>query len=341
MRILAIETSCDETAAAVVEDGRRVLSSVVYSQIEEHRTYGGVVPEIASRRHTEQIIDVTRRALEQAQMTGPELDAVAVTAAPGLIGALLVGVNFAKGLALAWDKPLVPVHHIRGHIAANYLASPDLTPPFLCLVVSGGHTHIIRVVDYTRFEIIGRTRDDAAGEAFDKAARAMGFPYPGGAMLDKAGKEGDPHKYPLPTPRVDGSIYDFSFSGLKTAALNLIHNAQQRGEELDIPSLAASFGHKVSDILCQRLMAAAQAGGDRVIALAGGVAANSVLRGQLTQLCKKNGYELHIPPISLCGDNAAIIGSQAYYELQAGHVATLSLNGVAAMAVDKPFAELQ
>ncbi len=338
MKILAIETSCDETAAAVVEDGRRVLSSVVYSQIEEHRTYGGVVPEIASRRHTEQIIDVTRRALEQADITGPQLGAVAVTAAPGLIGALLVGVNFAKGLALAWNKPLVPVHHIRGHIAANYIASPGLKPPFLCLVVSGGHTHIIRVADYTRFEIVGRTRDDAAGEAFDKAARAMGFAYPGGALLDRAGREGDPHKYPLPTPRIEGSPYDFSFSGLKTAVLNLIHNAQQRGETLDIPSLAASFGHKVSDILCARLMAAADAGGDRVIALAGGVAANSVLRGQLTQLCAQAGYSLHIPPVSLCGDNAAIMGAQAYYELQAGQVAGLGLNATAAMAVDKPFA---
>ncbi len=340
MRILAIETSCDETAAAVVEDGRRVLSSVVYSQIEEHRSYGGVVPEIASRRHTEQIIDVTRRALEQAEITGPELDAVAVTAAPGLIGALLVGVNFAKGLALAWDKPLVPVHHIRGHIAANYIASPGLTPPFLCLVVSGGHTHIIRVADYTRFEIVGRTRDDAAGEAFDKAARAMGFAYPGGALMDKAGREGDPQKYPLPTPRVEGSPYDFSFSGLKTAVLNLIHNARQREEELDIPSLAASFGHKVSEILCTRLMAAAQAGGDRVIALAGGVAANSVLRERLTRLCGEAGYELHIPPVSLCGDNAAIIGAQGYYELLAGQAAELSLNGLAAMAVDKSFGAL-
>ena len=225
MKLLAIESSCDETAAAVVEDGRRVLSSVIHSQIEEHRQYGGVVPEVASRRHTENIIGVTQRALDEANVSLEGIDGIAVTYAPGLIGAVLVGVNFAKGLAMAAQKPLIPVHHIRGHIAANYIAHPQLEPPFLCLVVSGGHSHLIEVLDYTRFRIVGRTRDDAAGEAFDKAARAMGFPYPGGVFLDRAAQEGDPFAYSLPRPRVEGSPYDFSFSGLKTAVVNLL----QRG----------------------------------------------------------------------------------------------------------------
>ena len=337
MKILSIESSCDETAAALVEDGRKVLSSVVYSQIAEHRRYGGVVPEIASRRHTEQICAVTQQALDQGGLTLAQVDGVAVTAAPGLIGALLVGVNFAKSLAFAAGKPLIPVHHIRGHIAANYLAHPQLEPPFLCMVVSGGHTHIVMVEDYTTFRVLGRTRDDAAGEAFDKAARAMGFGYPGGVELDRAGKDGDPSKYPLPTPHVDGSPLDFSFSGLKTAVINLVHNASQKGEELDIPSLAASFGEKVAEIITQRLLLAQEETGAQVIALAGGVAANSRLRARLSAACKERGLPLYAPPLDLCGDNAAMIGAQAFYEYQAGHLAGWDLNAQATMDLAEQF----
>ena len=337
MKILSIESSCDETAAALVEDGRKVLSSVVYSQIAEHRRYGGVVPEIASRRHTEQICAVTQQALDQGGLTLAQVDGVAVTAAPGLIGALLVGVNFAKSLAFAAQKPLIPVHHIRGHIAANYLAHPQLEPPFLCMVVSGGHTHIVMVEDYTTFRVLGRTRDDAAGEAFDKAARAMGFGYPGGVELDRAGKDGDPSKYSLPTPHVDGSPLDFSFSGLKTAVINLVHNASQKGEELDIPSLAASFGEKVAEIITQRLLLAQEETGAQVIALAGGVAANSRLRARLSAACKERGLPLYAPPLDLCGDNAAMIGAQAFYEYQAGHLAGWDLNAQATMDLAEQF----
>ena len=337
MKILSIESSCDETAAAVVEDGRKVLSSVVYSQIAEHRQYGGVVPEIASRRHTEQICSVTQQALDQAGITLEKVDAIAVTAAPGLIGALLVGVNFAKSLAFVTQKPLIPVHHIRGHIAANYLAHPDLKPPFLCMVVSGGHTHIVMVEDYTTFRVLGRTRDDAAGEAFDKAARAMGFGYPGGVELDRVGAAGDPKKYPLPTPHVEGSPLDFSFSGLKTAVINLVHNASQKGEEVDIPSLAASFGEKVARIITQRLMLAQEQTGAQVIAMAGGVAANSRLRANMSAACKEKGLPLYAPPLSLCGDNAAMIGAQAFYEAQAGHLAGWELNGRATMDLAEQF----
>lgn len=333
MKILAIESSCDETAAAVVEDGRKILSNVVATQIEEHRLYGGVVPEIASRRHCESITAVVDEALSRAGLSLSEADAVAVTYAPGLIGALLVGVNFAKGLSLAAGKPLIPVHHIKGHIAANYLEYPELEPPYLCLVASGGHSHIVRVEDYTRFETIGRTLDDAAGEAFDKAARAMGFPYPGGVEIDRAAKAGDPMKYRLPRPKTQNP-YDFSFSGLKTNVMNLVHNAAQRGETLDIPSLAASFQYTVADILSSRFVQAAQDRGVRTAALAGGVAANSALRAMLSERCRKKGIALYIPPISLCGDNAAMIGSQAYYEFRAGNVADSGLNALATCALE-------
>ncbi|WRS26793.1 tRNA (adenosine(37)-N6)-threonylcarbamoyltransferase complex transferase subunit TsaD [Oscillospiraceae bacterium MB08-C2-2] len=341
MKILAIESSCDETAAAVVEDGRRVLSSVINSQIPEHRLYGGVVPEIASRRHAEAIVDVTGAALSQAALSLRQIDAVAVTCAPGLIGALLVGVNFAKGLCLSAGKPLIPVHHIRGHIAANYLAFPELKPPFLCLVVSGGHSHIIMVEDYTRFRVIGRTRDDAAGEAFDKSARAMGLPYPGGVHLDKLSLTGDPEKYSLPRPHVEGSPYDFSFSGLKTAVINLLHRAEQRGEQLDTPSLAASFQKTVSEILTGTFIAAAKEVGATTLVAAGGVCANSGLRASLTRACKQEGFSLYFPPLSLCGDNAAMIGAQAFYEAQAGVVGDMSLNGTASQSVDQPVAAQQ
>jgi N6-L-threonylcarbamoyladenine synthase len=333
LKILAIESSCDETAAAVVEDGRHVLSNIVATQIEEHRLYGGVVPEIASRRHCEAVTGVVDEALHTAGITLDEVDAIGVTYAPGLIGALLVGVNFAKGLAMATGKPLIPVHHIRGHIAANYIADPALEPPFLCLVISGGHSHIIQVEDYTRFHILGRTRDDAAGEAYDKAARAMGYPYPGGIEIDRAAQKGAP-AYPLPRPHVEGSDLDFSFSGLKTAVLNRINQSAQKGEELCREDLAASFQQAVCDILADRLFRAAEQTGASKIVLAGGVSANSGIRARMKSECIKRGIELHIPPLSYCGDNAAMIGSQAYYEFKAGNIAGLSLNAVASMPVE-------
>lgn len=334
MDILAIESSCDETAAAVVRDGREIISSVVATQIEEHRLYGGVVPEIASRRHCESISAVVSEALEKASLKSSEVDAVAVTYAPGLIGALLVGVNYAKGLSYSLGRPLVPVHHIRGHIAANYLAHRELEPPYMCLVVSGGNSIIVMVKDYTEFELIGQTVDDAAGEAFDKSARSMGFPYPGGAFIDKAAKSGDPTKYKLPRPHTVNP-YDFSFSGLKTAVINLIHNTQQRGETLDINSLAACFQKTVSEILTDKFIGAALENGCKKIALAGGVAANGGLRRTLEAAAEKNKMELFIPPVSLCGDNAAMIGCQGYYEFLAGNIAKTDLNAYATMRIDK------
>lgn len=334
MDILAIESSCDETAAAVVRDGREIISSVVATQIEEHRLYGGVVPEIASRRHCESICGVVGEALEKARMTANDIDAVAVSFAPGLVGALLVGVNFAKGLAFSLNKPLIPVHHIRGHIAANYLAHKELEPPYMCLVVSGSHSHIVKVKSHTEFETLGRTIDDAAGEAFDKAARAMGFPYPGGIFIDNASKLGDSAKYKLPKPHTQDP-YDFSFSGLKTAVINLIHNTQQRGEELDINSLAASFQKTVSEMLTEKFIAAARENNCTKIAVAGGVAANSGLRGALSEAAEKYGMKLFAPPISLCGDNAAMIGCQGYYEFLAGNTAGTGLNAYATMSLDR------
>lgn len=334
MKILAIESSCDETAAAVIEDGRHTLSSIVATQVEEHRLYGGVVPEIASRRHAEAISGVCREALEAANVTLDDIDAVAVTAYPGLIGALLVGVNFAKGLAFSAGKPLVAVHHLRGHIASNYLAHPDLKPPFLCLVVSGGHTHLVLCEDYTTFRILGRTRDDAAGECFDKAARAMGMPYPGGIALDKRAEGGDPTAFNLPHPKVEGSPYDFSFSGLKTAVLNQLHNAKQRDLELNIEDLCASLRHTVAQILVEKTMAAAKESGMRTIVLAGGVSANSELRRQMQAACDARGMQLYMPPLSLCGDNAAMIGAQGYYEYVAGNTADLTLNAAATASIE-------
>jgi N6-L-threonylcarbamoyladenine synthase len=339
MKILGIESSCDETAAAVVEDGRAVRSSVVASQVEEHRLYGGVVPEIASRRHCEAIVGVVQKALGDAGTDVGGVDAVAVTSAPGLIGALLVGVNFAKGLALASGKPLVPVHHLRAHIAANYLCFPELEPPFLCLIVSGGHTHIVEVLDYTRLRVLGKTRDDAAGEAFDKAARAMGIPYPGGVELDKIAEGGDETAYRLPRPSVDGAPYDFSFSGLKTNAINLIHNAEQRGETLDLPDLAASYRKAVVDCLTRNFFAAAAATGAKKLALAGGVSANALLRRTVKAECARRGLACYFPRLSLCGDNAAMVGSQGYYELLAGHTAGPDLNARAEMPVEQEFPE--
>ena len=286
MNILALESSCDETAAAVVADGRHMLSNVVASQVEEHKLYGGVVPEIASRRHAEAVTGVTRRALDEAGLALSDIDALAVTYAPGLIGALLVGVNFAKGLALSAHKPLVPVHHLRSHIAANYLAHPDLHPPFLCLVVSGGHSHIVQVEDYTKLKILGRTRDDAAGEAFDKAARAMGIPYPGGVEMDRIAEEGNPAAYKLPHPHVEGAPLDFSFSGLKTAVLNLLNNARQKGEEISVPDLCASYRRAVVSCLTENFFKAAEMTGAKTLAAAGCVSANRLLRRELERLAR-------------------------------------------------------
>ncbi len=319
---------------AVVKDGREVLSSVVYSQTAEHRLYGGVVPEIASRRHIEEIDAVTERALVEAGETAGSVDAVAVTAGPGLVGALLVGVNFAKGLAQALDKPLIPVHHIRGHVAANYIAYPDLEPPFLCLVASGGHSHIMQVHDYTAFEVLGRTRDDAAGEAFDKAARAMGLGYPGGAALDALARQGDDHKYRLPVPKVEGADLDYSFSGLKTAVVNLLHRAQQKNETVDMASLAAGFERIVCEILVTRLFLAAERTGAKTVSVAGGVCANTRLRAMLEEEGKTRGVRICMPPLWLPGDNAAMIGAQAYYEFLAGHCAGWDLNAVASLAIE-------
>ena len=333
MLILGIESSCDETAASVVEDGRKVLSNIIASQVEEHRKYGGVVPEIASRRHAEAISGVVRRALDEAGMTLSDIDGIAVTYAPGLIGALLVGVSFAKGLALTTAKPLIPVHHLRSHIASNYLAHPDLKPPFLCLVVSGGHSHIVKVEDYTRFEVIGRTRDDAAGECYDKAARAMGMPYPGGVALDKLAHEGDPTVYALPRPRVEGSPYDFSFSGLKTAVINRLHNAEQKGETVNKADLCAAFQHTVTELLVSNTMLAAQDLGMDTIVLAGGVSANSGLRAGMEAACAERGYHLYAPPLSLCGANGAMVAAQGYYELLSGHTAGMELNAIASLPI--------
>lgn len=330
MKILAIESSCDETACAVVKDGRTVISSVIATQIDEHKLYGGVVPEIASRRHCENIVAVYHKALQEADMTLCDCDAIAVTYAPGLIGALLIGVSFAKALALAKGKPLIPVHHIKGHIAANYIAHPDLVPPYLCLVVSGGHSHIIKVSDYTEFETIGRTIDDAAGEAFDKAARSMGFSYPGGIYIDKAARKGDKTVYKLPFPKTE-SPYDFSFSGLKTAVISLVHNAEQKGEKINVNDLAASFQNTVSTVLTSKFIEAAKNFGYKKIALAGGVAANSGLREMLAEEAQKHNIKLYAPPISLCTDNAAMIASQAYYEYLKGNIADSALNAAASL----------
>ena len=333
MNILAVESSCDETAVAIVRDGRQILCDCIASQVDLHRLYGGVVPEIASRKHIEAIYGLADQALECTGLSRSDIDAVAVTYAPGLIGAVLVGVNFAKAAALAMDKPLIPVHHIRGHIAANYLAYPELEPPFLCLVVSGGHTMIVEVKDYTDMNILGTTLDDAAGESFDKVARVLGMPYPGGAALDKAAKTGDETKYVLPRSKPGENPYNMSFSGLKTAALNLIHHAQQVGEELDIPSLCAAFSAAVSDTLVPRVVMAMEQTGYRKVAVAGGVAANSRIRADILAAAEKLGAQVYMPPLRLCGDNGAMIGAQAYYEYKAGNVADMSLNAYATKSI--------
>ena len=329
MNILAFESSCDETAAAVVRDGRTVLADAIASQVEMHTIYGGVVPEIASRKHVEAIAGLTDQALAQAGLTKRDVDAVAVTYGPGLIGALLVGVNFAKALAYGLGVPLVPVHHVRGHIAANYITHPDLEPPFVCLCVSGGTTLIVDVRGYTEMEILGATRDDAAGECFDKVARVLGIGYPGGAPMDRLSQGGDDRRYAFPQVHVHDAPLDMSFSGLKTAAINLIHNAQQKGEELDLPGLAASFSAAVSEMLVPRVMAAARSRDYGKVAVAGGVAANSRIRADLEAACARSGDRLYLPGLSLCGDNGAMIGCQGYYEYLAGRRAGMDLNAYA------------
>lgn len=334
MKILGIESSCDETVASVVEDGKIVLSNIVASQIDEHRLYGGVVPEIASRRHAENISWVVKEALMQADCTLDDIDAVAVTYAPGLIGALLVGISFAKGLAMSCGKPLIPVHHIAGHIAANYLTHEDLKPPYLCLVISGGHSHIIDVEDYTKYKVIGRTRDDAAGECFDKAARTLGYEYPGGKFIDAAAKLGNPDAYDLPKPKVAGSEYDFSFSGLKTAVINTVHNAEQKGVIINREDMAASFQKTVSEILVGKTMAAANSLGSKKLVIAGGVSANSGVRTAFEKACAERGITLYMPELKYCGDNAAMIACQGYYDFLAGKRADESLNGIATLSLE-------
>jgi len=335
MNILAFESSCDETAAAVVRDGRTVLSSVIASSADMHAIYGGVVPEIASRKHVEAISGLADEALRQAGLSKREVDAVAVTYAPGLIGALLVGVSFAKSAAFGLGVPLIPVHHVRGHIAANYIAHPDLEPPFLCLCVSGGTTAIVDVKDYTHFEELGSTRDDAAGECFDKTARVLGLGYPGGGPMDKMAQGGDSRAYAFPRAHVADHPLDMSFSGLKTAVLNVIHHADQKGEALNLHDLAASFAAAVSDSLVPRVMEADRMTGYGKIAVAGGVAANSRIRADPEAACRGSGARLWLPPLSLCGDNAAMIGSQGYYEYLAGHTAGWELNAKASLDIAK------
>ncbi|MDR2502590.1 MAG: tRNA (adenosine(37)-N6)-threonylcarbamoyltransferase complex transferase subunit TsaD [Oscillospiraceae bacterium] len=335
MNILAFESSCDETAAAVVRDGREILSNEIYSQADKFAIYGGVVPEIASRNHLAVISRLADLAIKNAGLTRSGIDAVAVTNAPGLIGALLVGLSFAKGAALALGVPLVPVHHLRGHIAANYLAFPELAPPFTAVVVSGGNTIIADVRGHTDIEIVGSTRDDAAGECFDKAARVLGLPYPGGRLLDELAQSGDEAAFRLPRPSVMGAAHDMSFSGLKTAVVNIVHNAEQKGETVNKADLAASFSAAVSDILVPRVIAAARESGYGVIVAAGGVAANSRVRRDLARACGEEGIRLCLPPLTLCGDNAAMIACQGYYELLAGNVAAMDLNAYATMELQR------
>ena len=327
-----MESSCDETAVAVVRDGRQVLSNAIASQIDTHALYGGVVPEIASRMHVEAIDPLLDRALSEAGVGLTDIDAVGVTYGPGLVGALLTGVSWAKALAYAMDVPLIPVNHIEGHVSANYVAAPELEPPFICLVASGGHSHILNVTRYGEYQLIGQTTDDAAGEAFDKVARVLDIPYPGGPLLDKLADEGDDRAYRFPRPHTQGK-YDFSFSGLKTAVINQAHHLRQQGEAIDAKNFAASFRRSVVDLLVDKTLSAARDTGARRVAVAGGVAANSLLRAELERRGRRAGLEVFIPPKGLCTDNAVMIGSAAFYRLMAGEVAGLDLNAVPALRV--------
>jgi N6-L-threonylcarbamoyladenine synthase len=326
--ILAIETSCDETAAAVVKNGREVLSNIISSQIELHKLYGGVVPEIASRKHIEKINQVIEEALAEAKVTLHDVDAIGVTYGPGLVGALLVGVAEAKAISFASKKPLVGVHHIEGHVSANYIENKDLEPPFLCLIVSGGHTHLVLVKEYGNYEIIGRTRDDAAGEAFDKVARAIGLGYPGGPKIDQLSKEGNKKAIVFPRARIEDAPYDFSFSGLKSAVLNYINSCEMKNEEYNRADIAASFQEAVIDVLVTRTIEAAKNYGMNKVAIAGGVAANSSLREEMRSACQKNGLDFYHPSPIFCTDNAAMIGVAAYYDFLKGSRATLELNAI-------------
>ena len=328
VRILAIETSCDETAAAVVCNGREVLSNVIYTQIPIHTEYGGVVPEIASRSHVEKIVPVVRKALKDADMTIEDADAVAVTYGPGLVGPLLVGVSCAKALAYAADKPLVGVHHIEGHISANYIEHPDLEPPYICLVVSGGHSHLVEVKDYGSYEIIARTRDDAAGEAFDKVARAIGLGYPGGPKIDAAAREGDPFAIDFPRGKVRDSEYDFSFSGVKSSVLNYINSCKMQDIEVNVNDVAASFQRSVVEVLTEHAMKAVDERGLHKFTLAGGVASNTALRESLKKACDERNVDFCVPSPVFCTDNAAMIGAAAYYEYISGVRVGLELNAV-------------
>lgn len=334
MNILSFESSCDETAVAIVRDGREVVASTVISQIDIHKVYGGVVPEIASRCHIEKISQLTEECIRQSGLSEDEIDGVAVTAAPGLIGALLVGLNFAKGYAYARNLPLIPVHHIRAHVAANYLAYPDLKPPFLAMIVSGGHSHIVLVKNYTEYQILGRTKDDAAGEAFDKGARVLGLPYPGGVHMDKLAKEGNPKAIQFPKVRFKEDPYDFSFSGVKTAIVNYLHNARQKGQEPNLADVAASYSEAVTGILAENFLRCAKGYNQKTLVIAGGVSANSMLREKLLA-GKDEDQQLFMPPLSLCGDNGAMVGAQAYYEFKAGKTAGLDLNALSAYSIEK------
>ena len=326
--ILGIETSCDETAAAIVKNGREVLSNVIYSQIDLHTVYGGVVPEIASRKHVEKIDMIVKKAISDAAITKDRIDAIAVTYGPGLVGALLVGVAYAKSYAYALEKPLVGVNHIEGHVCANYITDKYLEPPFICLIVSGGHSHIVVMEDYDRFKVIGRTRDDAAGEAYDKIARSVGLGYPGGPKIDAVAKEGNPEAYAFPRAKIDGAPYDFSFSGLKSAVLNQINSARMASEQINVADVVASFQQAVVDVLVTHTVEAAVEHGFKDVALAGGVASNSALRSAMQNECDKRDLHLHIPSPIYCTDNAAMIGCAGYYEYLKGNIANLSLNAV-------------
>ena len=328
MNILAIESSCDETAAAVVQDGRKVLSNIISSQIEIHKLYGGVVPEIASRKHIEKVIQVVDEALKEASLTMDEIDAVAVTYGPGLVGALLVGVSAAKSIAFAHNKLLIGVHHIEGHISANYIENEELEPPFLCLVVSGGHTNLVIVKDYGEYEVLGKTRDDAAGEAFDKVARAIGLGYPGGPKIQKISEEGNKDAIAFPRAKVADNPFDFSFSGLKSSVLNYINSCEMKGEEINKADIAASFQEAVVDVLVSHTIEGAKQLGFKKIAMAGGVASNTVLREEMKEACERRGFMFYHPSPILCTDNAAMIGAAAYYDYKKGLISDLTLNAV-------------